>query len=528
MADNFNYDGDDIELDDNGLPVDVITDDEEYGEEEGQNLLEKGKELYDKGKDAYEKGKKVYEKGKEVYDKIRKTKETADTVKKTADTAKAIGDTAKTVNTALQTANTIGTTATTATTAGAAGGTAVATGGTVAAAGAAGAGVAGTAGTAVAGTAGTAAVANPYVLAAIAIILLIIVVIIIIFVLVFAIAAWWSGKTSEDALKTNSYITSEYFYGIRTAYADDQVLLDSLQLSYKQYAVDIINQLGENPNITIEISLPDNFDNSTEINPVITNISLAIGNIVANNLAGYSGVSFTTIYPNISHFGLTQYQSDVLNDFLDDYLINNNIINVEDGVNLSAELANVTSSDELSYMFTLCEKVMIKDFISSNSGLDGIEKTWFVGSVYMPNTTITLSDMSYTINNQHADRTLSVKLIEVSNETENILVEKSFDENSSDVEIFNPPNNTKVTLQKFASINEDDLSMYSQGLTLFDAIKLIPEDEQYFKQIEIDNNGSKVTVHTWKPADKSSLYLEFTSNEPFMFGEFNLKVETTE
>ena len=499
MADNFNYDGDDIELDDNGLPVDVITDDEEYDQgEEGQNLLEKGKELYDKGKEAYESGKKVYEKGKEIHDKAKKTKETADTVKKTADTVKKTADAAKKVDSATKTVKVIKTTKD----------------GTKIAKVVGGASKGG-------GIIKALAAIGPYGWLAI----LIVLVIIIVFLIVVAVVAWIDGKTNENALKTNSYITSEHFYGIRTAYVDDQALLDALQLSYKQYAVDLITQLGEHPDIAIKISLPNNFDNSTAINPLITNISLTIGNIVANNLTGYSGVSFATIYPSINHFGLTQDQSNVLNDFLDDYLINNNIVSVETGVDLSTELANVTSSHELSYMFTLCEKVMIKDFISSNSGLDGIEKTWFVGSVYMPNTAITLSDMSYTINNQHADRTLSVKLIEVSNGTENILIEKSFDENSSDVEIFNPPNNTKVKLQKFTSINEENLRMYSQGLTLFDAIKLMPEDEQYFKQVEINNNGSEITVYTWKPTDENALYLEFDSVGRFIFGEFSLNIE---
>ncbi len=525
MANNFNYDSDDLELDDNGLPKDIITDDEEYGEgEEGQNLLEKGKELYDKGRDAYEKGKKVYEKGKEIYEKAKKTKETADKLKNTADTVKAIGDTAKTFNTAVQTANTIGTTATTATTAGAAGGTAVATGGTAAVAGTAGAGAgaAGTAGTAVAGT---AVVANPYVLAAIAIVLAVIIILIILSAVISAAITYMDGKTSEDSLQTNPYITSEYFYGMRTAYIDDEALLDALQLSYKQYAVDLITELGNNPKITININLPDNFDNSTEIDSTITNISLTIGNIVANGLTDYIDVEFSSIYPNIKYFGLTKAQSDNLNNFLNSYLISNNIISIEDDVNLSAELETISTNEELNYIFNLCEKVMIKDFIAKEDGTSGFQKSKYIGRAYMAKSKIKLSDIAYVINNQLIDRTSSIKVVQANGTKEEVLFEKSFKENASDIEIVNLPTSTTVTLEKFTSINETQLNFYSEGLSLFDAIKLLNAEQQYFKQLEVDNNGSKIIVYTWKPIDENSLYIEFTSNEPFMFGEFNLKVE---
>ncbi len=354
-------------------------------------------------------------------------------------------------------------------------------------------------------------------------VVLIILVIVLLVIIISTVLAWIEGKTSADALQSNPYITNEHFYGLRTAYIDDEPLSNALQLSYKQYVVDVLERIDDDGTITLNISLPaDGFDNSTEVDTHITNMSLAIGNIIATGSSDYNIESFMeTLYPNINYFGFTDQNKTDVTAFFKSYL--GGVVTVNGG-NLNTSID--TAVNTLTYMSNLCQKVMIKDEIAEENGLYDLESKKYVGSVYMANKDVTLSGLSYVINNQNADKTSTTKLISYENSSETILMEKEVQENGQDINVFDPAGNPKISLKAFTSIDSENISQFSDGISLFEAMKLIEKSgNQYFRQAEFTFDSETLTLYTWKPADETSLYLEFTSNFSFMYGEFNLKVE---
>ena len=90
----------------------------------------------------------------------------------------------------------------------------------------------------------------PYIGIGILIILLLIVVI----AAIGSAVAFFQSKTDPANMSANSCITTEFFYGTRSVFVDEEALINSLQLSYKQYVVDVIENIDENNSITINIS----------------------------------------------------------------------------------------------------------------------------------------------------------------------------------------------------------------------------------------------------------------------------------
>lgn len=356
---------------------------------------------------------------------------------------------------------------------------------------------------------GALAAALPY----IGIALLIIIAIIIVVVAISSIVAFLQDKTDPENMTSNAYVTNEYFYGIRVSYIDEQALADSLQLSYKQYAVDVFENIEtNNPNITINITLPEEgFNNTTQVDQHITNISLAMANIVATGNSEYQNIEFSTLYPQIEYFGLTSNQGTVTKDFLIDYITDNNLITIGDG-DLSSIISNALTTPPLQYIYNRCEKVMIKDEIASESGLTDIAQRKYVGSVYMPNKDIVITSSIITVSNEYADCTNNIAIVEEKNGSQNILKEKEITDNIDVVTGFEIGD---VELKKFISIDSDNLEKFSAGISLFEAVKL---NSNYFTLTQ-DN------IYTWKPTDTSLYYITFKCNTQFIFGDFDLNVK---
>ena len=69
-------------------------------------------------------------------------------------------------------------------------------------------------------------------------------------------ASGGAASTEPEYMTENHSITSEYFYGIRAAYVDEEILINSLQLSYKQYVVDVIEYIDKaSPSNLTEVKL---------------------------------------------------------------------------------------------------------------------------------------------------------------------------------------------------------------------------------------------------------------------------------
>ena len=350
----------------------------------------------------------------------------------------------------------------------------------------------------------------------IAIALLIIILIIFIVIIISTVVSFFQQKTDPNNMKNNSFITSEYFYGIRVAYTDDVALMNSLQLSYKQYAVDVLTNINtNNPDITINITLPNSFDNTTQIDSNITNMSVGIANIVATGNSDYYGIDFQAIYPQIKYFGLTSEQGDLAVNFLEQYISNNNLLNIPNGANIKSVLDTVVDSPELQYIYNRCEKVMIKDEIATEEGLKNIEHRQYIASVYMPNVDITIDSAAYTIVSEKEDFAAYSKLIEENNGTKNILREK---ETKDDTDIIFGFSSGKLQIKKFTSIDTQNVSAFSNELSLFDALKISSSYTQFFQQ------DSETLVYSWKPTDVSLYYLEFDANNVFIFTDFSINI----
>jgi len=359
--------------------------------------------------------------------------------------------------------------------------------------------------------------AAPY----IGIALLVIAIIIILVSAIMAIVSFFEEKTDPANMTTNNYITSDYFYGIRTVYIDDEQLANSLQLSYKQYVIDVVENIeSSNPNIEIAITLPEQtneqFNNLTDIDTNIVNLSLGIGNIIATGSSEYINIDFAQLYPNIEYFGFTTEQGELVSKFISDYIEQNNLYLSQETVNLEQLVATTTSNENLQYIYNRCEKVMIKDEIATEEGLSNLEQRQYIASIYMPNKNIQITSASYTVANQNEDFTTYIKLIEVNNGTETIHLDQVLED---DVDIFDGITWGSVDLNTFTSIDSSNISQFEQEVSLFDAINKSTNNKQYFTQ------NTETSIYTWKPISESLLYLQFSSNNKFIYTEFDINMK---
>ncbi len=353
--------------------------------------------------------------------------------------------------------------------------------------------------------------------------LIIIVIIILIFCVVAAVGVI-ASKLDPANMINNEYLTSEYFYGRRIVYIDDDALANSLELSYKQYVVDVITNFEDNnPNVDITITLPELnggviADNSIAIGQHISNLSLGIANIVANNSNDYVGVDFATLYPLINYFGFSDGQHSSVANFIADYIVLCGLYSTSESVDMLSLIKTTIDTDaDLQYMHHQYEKVMIKDEIASKDGLADVAQRQYVASIYMPNTNIEITRVTYTLVNENEEFDTSIKLIELNNGSEKIHLDNGL--KNDNTSLFNGFTIGKVSLNRFESIDVSNISRFSSGLSLFEAVKSLPSDTECFKQ------DAETGTYSWKPLDSSVLYLEFEANNKFIYSEFDIAVK---
>lgn len=529
MADNFNYDNDDQELDENGLPIYTDEDEEGYPSDGDDSSLsdtideirESRKKKKAEDEDNPTEGKKKSsEKGEggRYGDKNSPTTSQKPQSQATKPSSGPKGG-AQGDNWFSKLLNKGGTPgSSTSNLAGSGSKLANGAKGAEAAAKAAGAGA-----KAASATAGAGAGAGSGILSAlgpalpyIGIALLIILLIVFIVCIISAVVAFFNEKTDPENMKSNSYITDEFFYGTRSVYIDEEALSNSLQLSYKQYAIDVFEDiLTDNPSITFAITIPEEYDNSTEL-AHINEISLGIANIVATNGASstYQGIEFSTLYPQIKYFGLTLEQGQKVNDFLTEYSTTNSLLTVSEGsIDINNLIDTAMAKESLQYIYNRCEKVMIKDEIASAVGLEDIEQRNYIASIYMPNKDILITKSVYTVAGPNDEFTVKSKLIEFNNGNETILAEK---ETASDADIVTGISSNSKNIKQFQSIDAENTTAFSDGLSLFEAIRMNSNYINYFKL------NAETNVYTWMPTDDSLYYLTFEdASSPFIFTDFD-------
>jgi len=346
----------------------------------------------------------------------------------------------------------------------------------------------------------------------------IIVTVIIILVIIVAIISYFENKTDPLMMSANEYVTSEFFYGTRSVFIDEPALINSLQLSYKQYVVDLITNIDENNDITINIIIPDEFDNTTEIDAHITNMSLAIANIVATNSSEYVDIDITALYPQIEYFGLTTAQGSSANDFITKYFKDHNIITPASGEMSEIDLMvdNAMAHENLQYIYNLCEKFMIKDEIASEKGLEDIQTRLYVASVYMPNKDILIESAYYTISSFDDVFHAVSQLINEENGNQNILKEKETKDNRDVITGFT---SGQIRVKQFTSIDSENPTAFNSEMSIFQALRLSPEYKNYFTL------NTETGAYTWKPTCESLYYLTFESETKFIFTDFDLNVK---
>ena len=351
-------------------------------------------------------------------------------------------------------------------------------------------------------------------------IILIIIAIIILIIAIVAVVAFFQNKTDPENMRNNTLVTDEYFYGIRVVYIDNEALLNSLEFSYKQYIVDVFEEIdSQNPSIIINVSLPDEatFDNTTTLDTHISNMSMGIANIAANKNANeYANSTFSILCEQIPCFGLSTKQGTLANEFILSYINENSLLTSNEEIDVDTIVNTALESDNLKYIYNRCEKVMIKDEIASATGLTGIEQRQYVASIYMPNKDIVIESSTYTVVNENEVFATNTKLIEENNGTQNILREKDITDHSDIITGFSVG---QVNVSKFTCIDEENTLAFSSGLSLFDAMRLKLEYNQYFTQNE------ETLIYSWKPNCQSLFYLQFEALNNFIFTDFSLNVK---
>lgn len=345
-------------------------------------------------------------------------------------------------------------------------------------------------------------------------------------------AAGGEASTEPEYMTENFSITSECFYGIRAAYIDEDLLISSLQQSYKQYTSDVIVEIEENGiDVTIDIitineetRLPNPVSSSSE--PHYNTLSLSIG----NSIAGQSESSFNnTLYNAISYFGFNESQQSDVNDIIVNYIKDNSLFTLTSAESFPDDLVDqLNSNPDLDYVENLCEKVMIKDYIASDSGLKDVEQLIYVGSVYMPNKDITITDLSTVISTTTPEYPIEGECILKTTEGDTVLVSGTSDSSDGKL-LFDSIEDSNLELPKFNSINSGDTKAFSGGISLFEALRLghsDGKDYSLFFQKQTNENGDE--VYSWKPADEKTLYLTYKSDSKFIFTDLIFEIATEE
>ncbi len=553
MIEDDDLDEDSIQDSDDNLPEGILDDsfDEESGDGDNRSLIEKATDKYDEIKDIKDKvektkewvnKKKTADNTKKAADAAKKTKDTVDNTKKIADTTKntkKIADTAKNTkkvaDATKHAANTAKTTAKTAK------GVAQSVKNIATTVKAIGKGIASAA-------KGVAAAVKAFIASVVAywyiylIILVVILIIIIAVAIALALAALLDWKTNPDNMQNNSYITSEHFYGARSVYIDEVDLVNAMELNYKQFSIELIENIKlDNPEITINIQLPElaegqKLTNDIDLDDTIDQYMIkAMASIAATGGTAYADAEFIDLYYLIDYFGLTQEQLTKTKNYFANYFESNNVIS-GDGIDMNSIIENafivdVDGEHDLNYITNLCEKVMIKDEIASKEGLTDVKQRSYIASIYMPNHDISITHAVYTINGRSGTFSKYFQLIEENGPNKIIHAEQTL---NGSINIVTGIDLGNAKINKFTSINENNVSAYSSGVSLFEAVKQTPKGLQYFKQTEKTVDGRTERIYTWKPSCDSLFYITFgnnpyepdkeMSNNKFIFTEFDFWV----
>lgn len=339
-------------------------------------------------------------------------------------------------------------------------------------------------------------------------------------------AAGAEGSTQPENMTESYSITSEYFYGTRSVYIDDSALISALQQSYKQYVIDIITDIEtDNPSIDITLEIPEIDEETKEPKPLgevsathYNNMSIAIGNIVASNSNNYTGISFETLYPQIAYFGLTESQVSSTNDFLTKYFTDNNLVILgESGKTIDQLIDEAIADEKLQYILNICEKVMLKDEIATENGIEGIQQRNYLASIYMPNSNITITGNSVCVATTTPENTINFSSIIKTGETFTELSHASTLDDGKN--LIDPIDGSSKTLSKFTAIDGNNAEALSSEVSLFEAIRLLSAD-LFTKN---DNN-----IYTWMPTIDNFMYLEFEGSSPFIFTDWKMDVITAE
>ena len=192
---------------------------------------------------------------------------------------------------------------------------------------------------------------------------------------------------------------------------------------------------------------------------------------------------------------------------------------------------DVDGEHDLSYITNLCEKVMIKDELAGEEGLTDIQQRNYIASIYMPKHDVSITHAVYTINGKSGTFAKHFQVIEENGSNKTIHSEKTL---SGDVNFATGIDLGNAKIKQFTSINSENISDFSSGISLFEAVKRTPQGLQYFQQTEQTVNGETIDVYTWKPTCNSLFYLTFgnnpndpdqeMSNNKFIFTEFDFWV----
>lgn len=372
----------------------------------------------------------------------------------------------------------------------------------------------------------TTAPVAPYAWAITAAIVMYIIYFLIFLAIVIAISSAVAGATAStepEYMTENFSITSEHFYGIRTAYIDETILSDALELSYKQYVIDILEDIDNTQSISITITLPEVSEdkplvNDTLVGEDIEKMSLGVAKIAAGKSVSDSVSDFDLLYPEIDYFGLTETEVENVNDFITNYLTDYSIVDTGESSSTVAELVDI-ATEKLTYINNLCEKVMIRDHIADEMGVKDVNELIYVGSIYMPNKDITVTALSTAITTTTPENPVKAECI--AKNGENILFSSSGTTASDDGKlVLDSVDNSSIEIFEFTSIDTANTEAFTRGVSLFEALRLgSKEGKDYstFFQKQTTEDGTE--FYTWIPSCTNIMYITYESSNPFIFSD---------
>lgn len=346
------------------------------------------------------------------------------------------------------------------------------------------------------------------------------------------------GGSSGGGMSSQFGVSGKDFYGNRVIYRDnEQARIDILGgfVDYIDGAIDSVPN-GSDYKLTINISIPEEYDYSKFDESTFANEYLDLYNLLAGN-GSEDGIvdivykldnpegSATTLIEQldaIKYFGLTLELNTDFASLVAEYINNNHLYTVianGDGTSVDNSTIEQSITDAVTDYFaqlptTRIDKLYIKDYIfaSDDAKMSDIAQEDYVAMIFMPKHNVSFTSMSFAVMGVDVN-TFSLYVMDGDNKIE-FTYEVIDAEKKAYVYTWNKLGS--ISTDTFTEIDTNNLSYLSKAKSLLEIVR--GDNSSLYVETIITEDGEIIS------AKISGINVQFESDEVFGFAEYETRL----